>query len=281
LCRCRPQCHEEIRKEILGIIDAKFKEWKEYVDKRVEDLRKFTLGNQGLTEGKKEKKKRKKFVIYGIPESGSESAKDLERKVSAILRKDMEISAEVVNDMISGTNRMGKQKEEPKENESGPKRRPRPVVLELLREKHRPVFIGQLRHLRGTGLRVESYLTIEERRDKNLLLEHRKRAKEQELKVKMVGDEMLLVENVPHIVKNGKVIPIVKDGRKCPIKDCDDDDPPTPLGKEEELIAEELNKSLLEIRKTMDRNAQLLNVSFSKISNELCSSASATSDEEI
>jgi len=189
---------EKFKASIFKILDENFREAKkqltEILWETITDLkRKLKEANEWIDAKSKEDNKLK-FVINGFAESEKEDAMALEKKVKDVLIKKMKFSERDAADMISGTSRMGKITTKPAQNQSTSIQRPRPVLLKLLRDKHRNIFIGRLSSLHDTSLRVSSYLTKEERKNKNILMMRRRQEIINENKVKMIGDNILQVE---------------------------------------------------------------------------------------
>ena len=116
----------------------------------------------------------------------------------------MKIPEWKASDMVNATFRMGKPNKNHIQSQN-PTRKPRPVLLKLLKEKFRPIFTGHLFNLKNTNLKVESYLLEEERKNKNILMKYRKEAKLRGDKVKMIGDELLMVNDLCYTVKNNTI----------------------------------------------------------------------------
>jgi len=182
------KCHEEV----LGIIEAKFKEMKDYIDKKVEELSGKSEPLRDRNRGNCESRRRK-FVIHGLQEKVDEKAEDLEKKVIDLLKHKLEITQPgMANDMISGTSRMGK----PAKNQNktqDPISKPRPVVLDLLRDKHRSIFLGKLHKLKGSDLKVQPFLTKEEKVIYNELMMKRRKLIKEEKKVIIIDFDQLQV----------------------------------------------------------------------------------------
>jgi len=188
----RSNCSSNCHKEILGLVEEKFKELREYLDRKLKEVVGRPIEEEEEVKTNNEDHKQK-FVIHGIEETVGEKIEEVERKVRDLLRTTMKIPERTAVDMISGVSRMGKEGKKQNYYRPDPGRNSRPVLLQLLREKHRSIFIGNLHHLKNSGLKVESYLSVDKRKDKNKLLEKRKEAKAEGHSVKMIADDKLMV----------------------------------------------------------------------------------------
>jgi len=260
-------CHKVCHKEIIGIMEAKFKELREYIDSKVSDLLKKTIKEQSQNQQMKERK-RMKFVIHGLQEKVGEKTQDLEKEVTDFLSIKLKIGEEVAKDMISGTSRMGKLILNPGENQN-PMSKCRPIVLELLREKHRALFLGKLRNLKGPAIKVQPYLTKEEKVTYNEVMMKRRKLIKEGKKVQIIDFDELQVGSTNYKFNGKKVIqtegkrktvepPKVEPPKDEPPKDETADRPAgvlTLTPEQEKLLRQniqELNNKMNEFDKKLD-----------------------------
>ena len=194
-CQCDP---------ILGFLEEKLKMMKETFEKKIQNLLEQIRGLKTGVDTKKKEERQLSFVIHGIPETEAEKPKEVEQKVISFLKTKMKIPEKDASDMVNTTFRMGKAKLNDNQSQNTT-RKSRPVLLKLLKEKFRPIFTGHLFNLKNTNLKVESYLLEEERKNKNILMKYRKEAKLRGDKVKMIGDEQLMVNDLCYTVRNNTV----------------------------------------------------------------------------
>ena len=155
------------------------------------------------------------FVIHGLPEDKEESTKETETKVKELLQLKMKMPEEEAKDMISAVFRMGKTTKQQNQNrkQSVPITKSRPVLLKLLRDKHRSTLTSHLSKLRNTNIKIESYLLEDARKVKNTLMKFRKEEKDRGKKVRMLDDQTLMVDDKYYGVKDN-VICIVESAKQ-------------------------------------------------------------------